>query len=760
MLMNETQNQYKRARIITIIAPALVTILLLMLSVNFIILPELRTLLIEKKEETVHYQVDTIYSLLHEYHLRAQNGELSLKEAQKRAINRISKLRYGKENRDYFWINDLHPIMIMHPYRQDLDGNDLSDFTDLKGDKIFVKMVNLVKKSDEGFLEYYWQFQDQGADIKKKVSYVKLFEPWGWIIGTGMYFDDIEKDISQTARKFIYYGMFLLAIIFSITAYLIWKSIKNEIERERIEHKLKNNEKRMRTILENANEIIYTGDHEKKILLVSSAWKRILGHEPRHIIGKPIIEFINPEDRDSFVTFLNQVRIAGGVNVQNVQHRFIGRDGVWKWMSTTVGTAINEKNSFMYFVCISQDISDSVRNRQELDKALEHAEHASRAKSEFLARMSHEIRTPMNVISGMSDLLRDTDLNDEQQGFISAIKDSTDHLLSLVNDILDYSRIEAGKITMNDSLFSIRDLCKSVHSTYSIQAERKGLSLTVSVDDEVPDYFISDPMKIRQIMVIHIDNAIKYTDTGTITVRILKLNSTELEEGKTFKLCIEIHDTGIGIPEDKLPVIFDRFEQVDMSFKRKTGGTGLGLAISKEITRLMGGTVTVASRLDSGSEFSIIIPVKYPDKESKVTTYRPKDEDIFSNDIAPLKILLAEDNLVNALMLEKILIKNNHSVMIARNGQEALDLFMENDFDLIIMDVEMPVLDGIETTELIRKGEAGAEKKDIPIIALTAHVLSDVYTKCMRAGMNAYITKPINIRELKGILKNVYLGKI
>ncbi|HOW82430.1 MAG TPA: cache domain-containing protein, partial [Spirochaetota bacterium] len=305
--MENGNTRYKRNRILAIIAPAFLTLVLIVLSVIFIVLPEIRSLLMEKKKDTVQYQVDTIHSLLDEYYKGFRRGELSFDESQRRFIARINRVRYGKHGQDYFWINNLNCVMIMHPYRQDLVGKDLSGFTDIAGHRIFVEMVDLVKKDGEGFLEYYWQFQDRDTEIKKKISYVRLFKPWGWVIGTGMYFDDIENDISQTVATLVRSGLLLFMIVFSITAYLIWRSVNTEIERERIDARLKSSEKRMRAILENANEIIYTVDHNRNILLVSPAWGKILGHDPGRIVGRPITEFIHPEDRGGFIGFLDDV---------------------------------------------------------------------------------------------------------------------------------------------------------------------------------------------------------------------------------------------------------------------------------------------------------------------------------------------------------------------------------------------------------------------------------------------------------------------
>jgi PAS domain S-box-containing protein len=756
--MRKSGVTYSRIKLLSIIAPAVCAVALVLTSATFIIVPEFHSHLVEKKKDTVRFQVETVHSLMAEYHKRVVMGELTLAESQRRALMRIKNLRYGADRRDYFWINDMKPRMIMHPYFRQLDGLDLKDYADVEGKKLFVEMVRIAGQQGQGFVEYHWQWQDRSDLIKKKISFVKLFEPWGWIIGTGMYFDDIERDIARTMARLIRFTLAILAIIIFIAAYLVWTTVKIEIKRKSMEERLINNELRLRTILEKANEMIYTVNEKGVITLASPAWKKILGYDPSEITGRALLDFIHPDDREDFTGFLNRERSCeDGHEIR--EHRMLDHGGSWKWQSTTAGMACDENERLRYFVCISQDISESMKARQELAMARQNAEEALRVKGDFLARMSHEIRTPMNVISGMAELLGDTALDDTQQGYIGAIRESSEHLLSLVNDILDYSRLEAGKIFIHKTIFSIRELCRSLYRTFSIQVERKGLTLYIEVDDALPEFIISDPMRIRQILVIHLDNASKYPDHGAIVVRSSGMEAAALRPDNSPRLFIEIHDSGIGIPEDKVPVIFNSFEQVDTSYTRKKGGAGLGLAISKEIVSLMGGLITVASSQGSGSEFSIVIPVEFSGAGSPWRLREHRKPDQANDTIAPLAIIIAEDNAVNAMVLRRILEKEGHAISLASNGLEVIELLKKGRYDLVIMDIEMPLMDGIEATMRIRTSKAGNEGSDVPIIALTAHVHSEVYTKSMAAGMNAFITKPVNTRQLQAVISNVIREK-
>lgn len=403
---------------------------------------------------------------------------------------------------------------------------------------------------------------------------------------------------------------------------------------------------------------------------------------------------------------------------------------------------------------------------EELEMASQAAKRATEAKSNFLATMSHEIRTPLNGVIGMAQLLRDSDLNDDQKTQLDTIISSGQSLLEIINDILDMSKIETGNVELEITTFDLQEMVETVTMPLLSLAEDNGLYLHVNIDKNCPRYIKTDVTKLRQILTNLLSNAIKFTLSGGVTLTIEKLssdtpryddiwNQKAISPDQQNILNIRVKDTGTGIAEDRIETIFQSFTQADNTITRKFGGTGLGLAIVKNLAEILGGKISASSKLNIGSEFELVFPLAPPDSE-EISLLEEQRTPLDAEDCPSLKILVAEDNIVNATIAKAFLEKFGHHPTIVMNGQQAVEALEKNSFDLIFMDIHMPKMDGMEATAIIRKGE---HQPDIPIIGLTAEAFKERHAHFKEIGMNDVLSKPFTKQQLKGTILR-YVGTI
>lgn len=406
-----------------------------------------------------------------------------------------------------------------------------------------------------------------------------------------------------------------------------------------------------------------------------------------------------------------------------------------------VSTELENKTKELEKVLKDQETIVSIKT-EELRKALDLAQEANKAKTNFLATMSHEIRTPMNGVLGMISLLLDTSLNEEQQFFARVVESSAKTLLEIINDILDISKLEAGKVILEIIPFNLKELVESIRVLTQELAAKKKLSLIIEFDSKIPSTFLGDPTRLRQVILNLTTNAIKFTEKGSVTIRVCKHNEFDNHLSMRF----EVIDTGIGISKKNQIKLFAQFSQVDSSITRKYGGSGLGLAICRNIVTLMNGEIGYEGEEGKGSCFwftAVFGKAEVAQKSKGVYV------DEFEMQQQKLKILVAEDNEVNQLVIKTMLTKIGHDVTIVNNGLEALNNVQQNEYNLVLMDMQMPVMDGLEATKQIRKLPT---IRRVPIIALTANAMTGDREKCLEAGMNGYLSKPINKEELIAIL--------
>ena len=606
--------------ILKTLLPLVITVLLTALAFYGFILPRINNVLIEEKHTQLKNLTHNVIELVNHYHERVTAGELTQEESQKRLLERIRAMRYGENGMEYFWVHDMNYHMLMHPYMTELEGTDMKDYEDPSGKRMIYEMVETVKEAGSGFVEYKWPLRDREEIIEEKLSYVELFEPWNWVVGTGIYYPEINESIGKILKRTNRVLTAIFLSILAISIYILIRNIRTEENRANIE--------------------------EERILLIEN---------------------------------------------------------------------LRETN-------------------KKLERTSQKLVSANKAKDMFLANISHDLRTPLNGILGFSKLIEESEGADRQSLFdeyVVYIKKSGKYLLNMINDILDLSKIEAGKVEPQMSVFSLNNLLEDVVQSLTYFAMEKQMELTLEFHgiSSEPIFIEADETLLSKVFYNLLSNAIKYTPEGKKAGIILK----ESEE----RIFIQVWDRGIGIPKTDQKKVFEPFVQLNSI---KSSGSGLGLTITKDIVKMHGGAITLTSVEGKGSKFSISFPTSI--KREPVVDEKPEEQNHY--DFSGKKALVVEDDAISRKFMTLYLKKYGLDINGVESGSEALRLLQEYSFDIVLMDIQLPDMNGKDLLQHILE-----TVKEKPFIAaLTAYSGEKVKEDILNAGFDYIFSKPVDTNRL------------
>lgn len=565
-----------------------------------------------------------------------------------------------------------------------------------------------------------------------------------------VYFDRqiVESEFNLNGRQ---YHRIIRPIIENDQVQYALSIIRDIQEEHQAKQDLINSEEKYRSLVEESTEIIFSLTETFLLQYVSPNVKQFLDYRSEEVIGKSIFEFLNPDDLDHFRVMLEEKKDLLS-STQFLEFRLRHRNGSYKVFSSN-GKLIQDKSGNQrYYTGIARDVSKLKEAEQELRIAKDKAEQASLVKSQFLSVMSHEIRTPMNAVIGLSHFLMEENPRPDQLENLKTLQFSAENLMALINDILDYNKIDSGKVELERISFDLRNVVHRIVHSHSFQANEKSLRLSCEIDEAIPENLIGDPLRLGQVINNLVSNAVKFTEKGFVRISLLREN---VKNGKT-EIKFRFEDSGIGIPDSKKKSIFEAFTQASSSTTRKYGGTGLGLAIVKRLVELYGGEIKLTDRPGGGSVFEFLIPFEH--------VVQPKEEtensiSSASKSLEKASILVAEDNVVNQILIRKFLTKwNAGQLFIAGDGKEALEIFAQHSFDLVLLDLQMPELDGFEVATSIRKNKDHT-KSQVPILALTAASYNEVKDELNQAGFDDFVPKPFSPEVLYEKISKVLNSK-